>query len=408
MTDTRDDADRWRILAVVGTAVLLGMSHWFGANAVALQFRAQWGLTPGEGAWLTSVVPLGFVAGTALVAMLNLADIVPARQLFAWSAIGGATANLALLAAPGFATALGSRFLAGAALAGVYPPAMKMIATWFRERRGLAVGVVVGSLTVGKALPYLVHAIPAATIVPVVLSGSVAALVAAALVLARYRDGPFPFTPRPFSWGLVASVVGSRRWRVTTASYLGHMWELYAFWTWIPAWLAASAAARHSRANTDAIAFLVIAFGAAGCVWGGLASDRRGREWLVAVAMTVSGSCALAIGLVYGLSWWLVVPVALVWGWFVIADSAQFSVLVTESVDAHAVGTALTLQVCLGFLLTMVSMQLVPPVVEQVGWRWAFPMLALGPAAGVAAIRRLRVRESARPGGHGGPLGEGT
>ena len=384
------DAQRWRMLAVVGLALLLGMSHWFAANAVAPQFRALWGLSPGEGAWLTTIVQLGFVVGTALFATLNVADLAPARELFAWSALAGATANLAVLAAPDFGSALACRFVSGAAMAGVYPPAMKMIATWFRERRGLAVGVLIGSLTVGKALPYLVHAVPGAAIVPVVLSGSVAAVVASALVYLFYRDGPFPFPARPFSWGLVASVVRSRRWRLSTGGYLGHMWELYAFWTWIPAWLAASAMAQGSVANTDAIAFAVIAVGAAGCVWGGLASDRRGREWLVTVAMTASGTCAVATGFLFGLNWWLVVPVALVWGWFVIADSAQFSVMVTESVEAHAVGTALTLQVSLGFLLTMASMQLVPAVVSLVGWRWAFPMLALGPAAGVYAIRRLR------------------
>ena len=383
------------MLAVVGVALPLGMSHWFAANAVAPQFRALWGLSAGEGAWLTTIVPLGFVAGTALFAMLNVVDLAPARQLFAWSALVGATANLAVLAAPDFATALACRFLSGAAMAGVYPPAMKMIATWFRERRGLAVGTLIGALTIGKAIPYLVHAIPGATMVPVILTGSVLATLAAALVFLGYRDGPFPFEARPFSWGLAASVVRSPRWRLATGGYLGHMWELYAFWTWIPAWLAASAAARGAahgagaHANTDAIAFGVIAVGFAGCVWGGLASDRHGRAWIVTVAMAGSGVCALLVGLVFGASWWLVAPVALAWGWFVIADSAQFSVLVTESVDPHAVGTALTLQVSIGFLLTMASIQLVPAIVSVVGWRWAFAVLALGPAAGIAAIQRL-------------------
>ena len=400
-----NDRRRWRMLAVVGVALPLGMSHWFAANAVVPQFRALWGLSPGAGAWLTTIVPLGFVVGTALFAMLNVADIAPARQLFAWSALVGATANLAVLAAPDFSSALGCRFLSGAAMAGVYPPAMKMIATWFRERRGLAVGTIIGTLTVGKAFPYLVHAIPGATMVPVMLTGTIMAVLAAALVFLFYRDGPFPFASRPFSWGLVASVVREPRWRLATTGYLGHMWELYAFWTWIPAWLAASALARSAahlgrgHANTDAIAFGVIAVGCAGCIWGGLASDKHGREWLVTVAMAASGACALLLGFTFGASWWLVVPVALAWGWFVIADSAQFSVLVTESVGEHAVGTALTLQVSLGFLLTMVSIQLVPVLVSVVGWQWAFPVLALGPAAGIAAIWRLTgLKRLPRPG----------
>jgi MFS family permease len=348
-------------------------------------------LSASEGAWLTTIVQLGFVLGTAASAVLNLADVVPAKKLFAWSALAGATANLGLLAAPDYPTALACRLLSGFALAGVYPPAMKMIATWFRSARGLAVGTVVGALTVGKAGPYLVHAIPGAGIVPVVLSASLAAVAAAALIGFGYREGPYPFPPRPFSWGLVGTVLREPRWRLATGGYLGHMWELYSFWTWIPVWLAASAVARGhgTRVSTDAVAFAAIAIGGVGCVWGGLASDKRGRAWLVTLAMAVSGTCALLIGFAFGASWWLVVPIALVWGWFVIADSAQFSVMVTESVPAHAVGTALTLQVSLGFLLTMVSIQLVPPVAEAIGWRWAFPMLALGPMVGIAAIRRL-------------------
>jgi MFS family permease len=254
----------------------------------------------------------------------------------------------------------------------------------------------VGALTVGKAGPYLIHAIPGAGVTPVVLSASIAAAVAGVLVILLYRDGPYPFPPRPFSWGLVTSVVKERRWRLATGGYLGHMFELYSAWTWIPTFVAMSAAASGvpSGARRDEmaalVAFCAIAIGGVGCVWGGLVADRRGREWLVTMAMAASGACALLIGSTFGRSLWLLVPVALFWGFFVIADSAQFSVLVTESVPPHAVGTALTIQTSLGFLLTMVSIQLVPPVAAAVGWRWAFVMLAAGPALGIASIRRLR------------------
>jgi MFS family permease len=383
------------MLLLLAAAELLGMSLWFAASAVSAQYRALWGLTPSQAAWLTTVVQVGFVAGTASSALLNLADVVASRRLFAVSAAAGALANGALLVVPGYPAALLCRFLTGAALAGVYPPAMKMIATWFRARRGLAVGTIVGALTVGKATPYLVHAIPGAGIRPVVLTATVAALLAAALVALGYREGPYPFPPRAFSWGLVGTIVRERRWRLATGGYLGHMWELYAAWTWLPVFIAASVAARDPRAGASgesaasAVAFAALAVGGVGCVWGGLAADRRGREWLVTVAMALSGLCALLIGLTFGASLWLLVPVALLWGFFVIADSAQFSVLVTESVPPHAVGTALTLQTSLGFLLTAVSIQLVPPIAGAVGWRWAFPVLALGPALGIRSIRRL-------------------
>lgn len=392
------DPRRWRMLMLLAWAELLGMSLWFAASAVAAQLGARWHLTPSSLGWLTAIVQLGFVIGTAFSALLNLADIVPARWLFSLSALIGAAANAALLQSASYRGLLVCRLLTGFALAGVYPPAMKMISTWFRARRGLAVGTVVGALTVGKAGPYLVHAIPGAGVEPVILSATIAATLAALLVFFLYRDGPFPFPPRPFSWSLVATVVRERRWRLATGGYLGHMFELYSAWTWIPTFVAMSAAAAGISAGpardelSALVAFCAIAVGGAGCVWGGLVADRHGREWLVTMAMAASGTCALLIGFVYGKSLWLLVPVALLWGFFVIADSAQFSVLVTEAVPAHAVGTALTVQTSLGFLLTMVSIELVPPVAARVGWRWAFVMLAIGPALGIAAIRRLRSR----------------
>ena len=387
--------DRWRMLALLAMAELLGMSLWFSGSAVAPLLQQRWGLDGSQVGWLTTMVQLGFVAGTAVAALLNLADVVPARRLFALSALSGALANAALVVAPGLGVALVSRFLAGFCLAGVYPPAMKMAATWFRARRGLAVGTVVSALTVGKAGPYLVHALPGAGVTPVVLVASASAALAAALVWLGYRDGPYPFPPRPFSWGLVGDVVRQRPWRLATGGYLGHMAELYSFWTWIPAFVAASLAAHSGRPSDAAspeaslLAFGIIAVGGIGCVWGGLVADRLGRERLVTIAMAASGSCAILIGLTFGRTLWLLAPLALLWGFFVIADSAQFSVLVTESVPPHAVGTALTVQTSLGFLLTTITLQLVPPMVALVGWRLAFPMLALGPAVGIWSIGRL-------------------
>jgi MFS family permease len=389
---------RWRMLALLSAAELLGMSLWFAASAVAPQLAAGWQLTAAQVGWLTTIVQLGFVAGTTCAAILNLADVVPSRLLFAAAAALGGLANAALLAAPGYRAALACRFATGFFLAGVYPPGMKMVATWFRARRGLAIGAVVGALTVGKATPYLVHALRGAGIVQVVLTASGGAVLAALLVLVCYRDGPFPFLPRPFSWGLAAEVVRVRRFRLATGGYLGHMFELYSCWTWIPAFLAASAA-RHGGASAAAVslaAFGTIAAGGAGCVWGGLVADRTGRERLVTLALAASGSCALLIGLLFGASLPAVSLLAWIWGFFVVADSAQFSALVTESVPPHAVGTALTVQTAAGFLLTTVSIQLVPPIAGRLGWQWAFPLLALGPVFGIASIRRLAATSAGR------------
>jgi MFS family permease len=282
---------------------------------------------------------------------------------------------------------------------------MKMIATWFKSQRGLAIGTIVGALTVGKATPYLVHAIPNVGVDTVILTASAGAVLAAIVVAIAFREGPYPFAPRPFSWGLVATVMREREWRLATGGYLGHMWELYAFWTWIPAFLAASAAVsthnHESAGMVSLIAFGTIAVGGAGCVWGGLYADRNSREKLVTISLIVSGTCSLIVGLFFGMSLWILAPVALVWGFFVVADSAQFSALVTESVPAHAVGTALTVQTSLGFLLTMVTIQGIPVVAARIGWQWAFALLAIGPVLGIASVRslvRLKRRLSGAPG----------
>jgi MFS family permease len=235
--------NRWRMLALLSTAELLGMSLWFAASAVAPQLSEVWDVDSTQAGWLTTIVQLGFVTGTAVTAALNLADIVPSRLLFASAALAGAIANAAVLSAGGFQSALASRFLTGLFLAGVYPPAMKMISTWFKSQRGLAIGTVVGALTIGKATPYLVHAIPGVGVRPVVFTASIGAVIAALLVGVGYREGPYPFAARPFSWSLVADVVRVREWRLATGGYLGHMYELYAFCTWNPAFLASSAAA---------------------------------------------------------------------------------------------------------------------------------------------------------------------
>ena len=390
----------WRMLALLSVAELLGMSVWFAASAAAPHFRSAWELTVGQAGWLTTSVQLGFVVGTIVAAVLNLADIIPSRRYFAVSALLAGLANAAVVVADGFGVALVLRFATGFFLAGVYPPGMKMAATWFRSNRGLAIGTVVGALTVGKAFPYLVDAIGGAGIGFVIWSTTACAILAAGLVAAGYRDGPYEFERKPFSWGLVGTVFRHREWRLATGGYLGHMWELYAFWTWIVAFLAASEASRAGvpwsgeyPTSVKLIAFAAIAVGGPACVWGGRVADRIGREKLAIGALSASGACALLAGLLFGSGFLVLVPLAVVWGYFVIADSAQFSALVTEVSPSHAVGTALTIQVAVGFLLTMVTIQVVPAIAEVAGWRWAFPILAAGPAFGIGAMRRLmRVR----------------
>lgn len=392
----------WSMLALVSLAELLGMSLWFTASAVSPHFQAAWHLSPAQTASLTTAVQLGFVAGTAVAAILNLADLVPARWYFAGSALLAAAANALLVASAGLTPALTLRFLTGFFLAGVYPPAMKMAATWFRTGRGLAIGTVVGALTVGKAAPYLLKALEGADWRAVVVTASVGALVAGGLVAAAYRDGPHAFQRPRFSFALAGTVVRHRETRLAIGAYLGHMWELYAMWAVSDALLTAHFLARGTSSDVAvflaaACSFGFIAIGGLGCVVAGALADRLGRENVAAAAMVVSGACALTIGWLLAAPTSVVMTVGLVWGFAVVADSAQFSALVTEVAPPHAVGTALTLQTSLGFLLTAGSIWLAVHVGTTIGWGAACSLLAIGPVLGIWAVLRLkRVRGQAR------------
>lgn len=392
-SDDVPPAGRWRALVLLALAELLCMSLWFSASAVVPALQREWRLTESGASWLTLAVQLGFVAGTLLSALLNLPDIISTRRLVVVAALGGASANAAFgLFASDLTTGVVLRFLVGLCLAGVYPPGMKIMATWFRRGRGAALGVLVGALTLGKAAPYLVNAVGSGEWRVNVLLASLLALAGAFVVLLFVGDGPYLAPAARFDIRQTARVFSNRGVRLANFGYFGHMWELYAMWTWLPVMMRASLAGRgESAALAEAASFLVIGAGAVGCVVAGLVADRAGRTLVTSAAMIVSGACCLLVGFTFEAgSTALLLTVAVVWGATVVADSAQFSACVTELGDPRYMGTALTMQTCCGFLLTTVSIHLVPLIAAAVGWRYAFAALAPGPVFGVVSMLRLR------------------
>jgi MFS family permease len=384
---------KWRTLLLLSLAELLGMAVWFSASAVVPALTEAWTLSEGGRAWLTMSVQIGFVVGALGSAILNLADRLPARWFFAGSAtLAGLATLLIPLLANGLAPALLLRFLTGVLLAGVYPVGMKIMATWTQKDRGLGIGLLVGALTIGSAGPHLLNVLGGVGAwQPVLYLAGGSALLGGLLGALFVHEGPYRSPSPPFNWRQVGHILREREVVLANLGYLGHMWELYAMWSWVSLFLLASfTAVNVSSTWASLTAFAVIAVGGLGSLLAGQLADRYGRTTITIASLLISGTCAVGVGFLFGGHPLLLAGVCLVWGFAIVADSAQFSAAVSELAPREYVGTALTLQTSLGFLLTLFTIRMVPPLVTAVTWRYAFALLAIGPIVGIWAMYRLR------------------
>lgn len=370
-------------------AEIAAMSTWFATSASINVIKASWHLSLVHEAMLTNAVQAGFVVGTLVSAVLALPDRVDLRKVFAGSALTAAIATLSIVFfEPTSLFVLVLRFITGACMAGVYPVGMAIASTWATGDLGLLIGLLVGGLTLGSAAPHIVATTD--WTVPCVAAGCSALLAAVAICFVGL--GPNVCAAPKFKASHILQGWKNRAVRAANFGYFGHMWELYAMWSWIGSFVLASFADAQQQSPVSAtlVTFAIIASGAVGALVGGWLADRWGRTAVTSLSMMVSGCCAVLIGFTFGASPILTILVGVIWGVAVIADSAQFSASVAELCDAPLRGTMLTLQTSLGFLITLVSIQAMPFAVKMVGWHLAFSILAIGPFLGTIAMLQLR------------------
>ncbi|MFJ6209432.1 MFS transporter [Lysinibacillus sp. NPDC092081] len=385
----------WRALVWIGLSELCALSLWFSASVIAPELIEIWNLSPNSEAWLSASIPIGFVIGSLFSSYFGVADRFNPRKVFATSVFLGALLNVLLIFVNYAFFGILLRILTGITLAGVYPIAVKILSQWFPQKRGFAIGVLIAAVTLGSSLPhFVVMFFSSLNWKLVIISTSVLALLSAIIVTYILEDAPILPNKTHFSLKLIKKVVLNKPVMLANYGYFGHMWELYAMWTWLPAFLTASFLTYSPDIPHWFIAlssFISIGIaGGIGCVIGGLISDKIGRANLTIISMLISAICSIVIGFTFGQYIWLTLLISMIWGMSVISDSAQFSAAVSEIAEGDYVGTALTFQMCIGFLFTIFSINLIPIIQRIIGWEWVFTILAIGPILGIGFMVKYR------------------
>lgn len=378
-----------RILPIIVAAQFCCTSLWFATNGVMDELAFSFDLSVNALGHLTSAIQFGFIAGTLLFALISLADRFSPSRVFFWSALAGAICNLGILAPYNtFHSLLLFRFLTGFFLAGIYPVGMKIAADYYREGLGKSLGYLVGALVLGTSLPHLLRWLGAG--IPwhwVVISTSLLA-VAGGIMVMSVPDGPYRKPGNSLELSVVYKVFRDRHFRGAAFGYFGHMWELYAYWTFLP-WVITAFAARHLSITleTSLLSFAIIGIGGPACVLGGYASQRWGAKKIAATSLFLSGCCCLLSPLIIlQPNPYVFVAFLLFWGGAVVADSPLFSTLVATNSPPQNRGSALTIVNCIGFSITIVSIQLLSFLSDLVNTPYLYVFLATGPLFGLIAL----------------------
>ncbi|MGM9489951.1 MFS transporter [Ideonella sp. YS5] len=376
-----------RVLPVIVVSQFCGTSLWFAANAVMPDLQRDWGLPASAAGTLTSAVQVGFVCGTLTFALLMVADRHRPTRVFLACALAGAAANASTVLLQGqWAALLALRFAVGFLLAGIYPVGMRIAAAWYREGLGAAMGVLIGALVLGTALPHGLRALGASLPWQGVLMAvsALAALggLATALLL---PDTPQATRGAPITPKALAVIWTDASVRASVFGYFGHMWELYTFYVLLPLILAT----RMAGAAISAASFGIIAGGFAGCVVGGLMARRHGPARVAAAQLATSGACAVASPLMLQAPTPLFIAWLALWGITIVGDSPQLSTLTAQNAPPSLVGSVLTFANCIGFAITVFSIELFSRTAPAVSLEGLLPWLAVGPAFGLYMLKPL-------------------